>query len=122
MIAAIVVPLGWRSSFSTADCLDVEEAGDFDDAAFEAAAFDAAVGFIRAATLLLPVRFAARDDVRAAFADFDFDLLVAIWPSSESTTASCAATDTTRRGAGQGEERIRSLFEGEAVQQRGRIL
>jgi len=78
MIAAIVVPLGWCSSFSTSDCLD-EDAGDFDDAAFEAA-FDAAVGFGRAATLLLPVRFAARDDLRTAFADLDFGLLVAIWP------------------------------------------
>ena len=66
MIAAIVVPLGWCSRFSTADCLDVEEAGDFDDAAFEVTAFDAAVGFGRAEILLLPVRFAARDDVRAA--------------------------------------------------------
>src|ERR1700694_1702253 len=91
MIAAIVVPLGWCSSFSTADCLDVEEAGDFDDAAFEATASDAARGFPRTRPLLLPVRFTARDDVRAAFADFDFDVLVAIWPSSESTTASCAA-------------------------------
>src|SRR5712671_5645535 len=120
MIAAIVVPLGWCSSFSTADCLD-EDAGDFDDAAFEVA-FDAAVGFGRAATLLLTVRFAARDDLRAAFADVDLDLLVAIWPSSEPTTASCAATDTTPPKGGAGRRAERSLFVGEAVQQRGCIL
>ena len=102
MMAAIVVPLGWCSSFSTADCLDVEEVGDFEDAAFEAAAFDAARGFLRAGTLLLPVCFAARDDLRTAFADLDFDLLVAIWPSSGSTTASCAATDTTPPTGGAG--------------------
>jgi len=121
MIAAIVVPLGWCSSFSTADCLD-EDAGDLNDAAVEAAAFDAAVGFIRAATLLLPVRFAVRDDLRMVFADFDFDLLVAIWPSSGSTTASCAATDTTPPKGGAGRRAERSLFVGEAVQQRGCIL
>jgi hypothetical protein len=42
--------------------------------------------------------------LRTAFADLDFGLLVAIWPSSGSTTASCAATDTTppRGGAGRG--------------------
>jgi len=78
MIAAIVVPLGSRSIASTVSCLDDEGAGDFGDAAFEAAAFDAAVDLGRAATLLLPARFAARDDARAAFADFDFGLLVAI--------------------------------------------
>src|SRR5437773_1719493 len=88
MIAAIVVPLGWCSSFSTADCLDVEDRGDFDDAAFEAAALVAAVGFDRAGTLFLAGRFTVRDDLRVVFADFDFDLLVATWLSSGSTTAS----------------------------------
>jgi hypothetical protein len=122
MIAAIVVPLGWCSSFSTADCLDAEDRRDFDDAAFEAAALVEALGFRRVVTLLLPGRFAVRDDLRMVFADFDFDLLVAIWPSSGSTTALCAATDTTPPRGGQGEERVRLLFAGEAVQQRGRIL
>jgi hypothetical protein len=37
MIAAIVVPFGSYSIFSTADCLDDEDAGDFNDAAFEEA-------------------------------------------------------------------------------------
>src|SRR6266403_4588212 len=106
MIAAIVVPLGWCSSFSTADCLDVEDAGDFDDADFGATSFDAAVGFGRGATLLL-ARFAARDGFRAVL-DSGFDLLVAIWLSSGSKTASCAATDTTppKGGAGRRADQI----------------
>src|ERR1700681_3004170 len=69
MIAAIVVPLGSYSIFSTADCWDDEDAGNFDDAAFEAAALVAAAAFGRAGTLLLAVRFDKRDDLRAVFAD-----------------------------------------------------
>jgi hypothetical protein len=109
MIAAIVVPFGSYSIFSTADCLDDEDAGDFADAAFVAAALVAAVGFDRAGTLLLAGRFTLRDDLRAVVADFDFDLLVAIWFSLGSTTASCAATDTTppiRGGARGGPEPV----------------
>jgi hypothetical protein len=82
MITAIVVPLGSYSIFSTADCLDDEEAGDFDEAAFEAAALVAPVGFGRAGALLLAGRFTVRDGLRAVFADLDFDFLVAIWLSS----------------------------------------
>src|ERR1700730_9326501 len=81
MIAAIVAPLGSCNIFSTVDCLDDEDVGDFDDAVFEAGAVDPTVGFGRGGTLVLVVRFAARDDLRAVFADFDFDLLVAIWLS-----------------------------------------
>jgi hypothetical protein len=81
MIAAIVVPFGSYSIFSTADCLDDEDAGDFDDAAFEAAALVAAAGFSRVGTRLLAGRFTVRNDLRAVFADFDFDLVVAIWLS-----------------------------------------
>src|SRR3979490_1754504 len=65
MIAAIVVPLGSCSNFSTADCLEGEDAGDFDDAAFEAATLVAAVGFDRAGTPLLSGCFTMRDDLRA---------------------------------------------------------
>src|ERR1700719_3445081 len=97
MIAAIVVPLGSCSIFSTADCLDDEDAGDFDDAVFEAAALVAAVDVDRAGTPLLAGRFTLRDDLRAVFADFDFDLLVAIWLSLGSTTASCAGTAASPR-------------------------
>src|ERR1700730_8601288 len=81
MIAAIVVPLGSCSIFSTADCLDDEEAGDFDDTAFEVVAVDEAGGFDRTAAPLLAERFAVRDDLRAVFAGFGFDLLMAIWLS-----------------------------------------
>src|ERR1700716_4596582 len=52
MIATIVVPFGSYSIFSTADCLDDEDAGDFADAAFVAAALVAAGGFDRAGALL----------------------------------------------------------------------
>jgi hypothetical protein len=61
--------------------LDDEDAGDFDDAAFEVTALVEAAGFDRAGALLLTGRFAVRDDLRVVFADFDFDLLVAIWLS-----------------------------------------
>jgi hypothetical protein len=103
MIAAIVVPFGSYSIFSTADCFDDEDAGDFDEAAFEATALVAAVGFDRAGTLLLAGCFTVRDDLRAVFADFDFDLLVAIWLSTGSTTASGAGTGTAPPIGGRGE-------------------
>src|SRR6202158_3567576 len=70
MIAAIVVPFDSRSIFSTTDCFD-EDADDFDNAVFEWAALVAAEGFGPAGTVLLTGRFAVRDDLRAAFADFD---------------------------------------------------
>jgi hypothetical protein len=78
MIAAIVVPFGWYSIFSTADCLDEEDVGDFDGVVFETVALVAVEGFDRTGTLLLAGRFALRDVLRAVFANFDLDLLVAI--------------------------------------------
>jgi hypothetical protein len=78
MIAAIVVPFGSYSIFSTADCLDEEDVGDFDGAAFDAVTLVAAVGFGRAGALLLTGRFTLRDVLRAVFADLNLDLLVAI--------------------------------------------
>src|SRR6266404_1997923 len=83
MIAAIVVPLDSCSIFSTTDCLDVEDAGDFGDAAFEAVALLAAVGLDRAGTLLLGARFTALVDLRAVLANLDFGLLVADRANSE---------------------------------------
>src|SRR5713226_7375237 len=62
MIAAIVVPFGSYSIFSTTDCLEDEDAGDFDDAAFEAAALIAAAGFDRGCALLLAGCFIVRED------------------------------------------------------------
>jgi hypothetical protein len=78
MIAAIVVPFGSCSNFSTVDCLDDEDAGDFDDAAFEVTALAAALCFGPVGILLLAVRFVVRDVLRAVFADFNLDFLVAI--------------------------------------------
>jgi hypothetical protein len=102
MIAVMVVPFVSHSILSTAACLEDEDAGDFDDAVFEAVAFDPTAGFGRAGVLLLAGRFTLRDDLRSVLADFDLDLLVAIWLSLGSTTASCAVTDATRR-SGRGE-------------------
>jgi hypothetical protein len=79
MMAVMVVPFGWRNIASTASCFE-EGAGAFADAAFVAATFDEAVDLDRVA-LLLEVRFSARAVLRAAFADLDFDVLVAIWLS-----------------------------------------
>src|ERR1700716_4028651 len=84
IMAAIVVPFGWRSIASTASCLEGEGADAFDDAVFEAAAIEEAASLDRAETFLLARRFALLDDLRTAFADFGFGLLVAIWPSSGS--------------------------------------
>jgi hypothetical protein len=89
MIAAIVAPLGSLSIFNTADCLEVDDVGAFDDAVLDALVL--AAGFDRAEILLLARRLA----LRGVFTDFDFDLLVAIWHSLGSSTASGAATDTS---------------------------
>jgi hypothetical protein len=95
MIAVMVAPFVSQSILSTAACLDDEAVGDFDDAVFEAVAFDPTVGFGRAGVLLLAGRFSLRDDLRSVLADFDLDLLVAIRPSWCLTTASRAVTDTS---------------------------
>jgi len=108
MIAAIVVPFGSCSIFSTADCLEDEDRGDFDNGVFEAAELFVAVAFGRAGTPLLAERFAVRDDLRAVFADFDFGFLVAIWLSSGSSTASCAATDPTPPKGRRGERTVQT--------------
>src|ERR1700682_5012548 len=81
MIAAIVVPFGCRSIESTASCLEDEGRGAFADPSFVAAAPDAALDFDRLGPLALEVPFAARDDLRTALADLDFDLPVAVWLS-----------------------------------------
>jgi hypothetical protein len=115
MIAAIVAPFGSDSIFSTADCLE-DDAGDFGEIAFEEVAVDEAVVFDRAGAPLLVGRFAVRDDLRVIFVGFDFDLLVAIWLSMGSTTASSAATDPAPPIGGRGERRVEtSLCAGEAV-------
>src|ERR1700738_5595924 len=57
MIAAIVVPLDSCSIFSTVDCLDGDDADDFDEAVFEAAP-NAAAGLAFAQALVLGGGFA----------------------------------------------------------------
>jgi hypothetical protein len=79
MIAVMVVPFGRRNIASTASCFE-EGAGAFSDAAFVAATFDEAVDLDRVA-LFLELRLSGRAGLRAAFADLDFDVLVAIWLS-----------------------------------------
>jgi hypothetical protein len=54
----------------------------FGDEAFAPLSIVEAVGFDGVGALLLANRFAGRDDLRGVFADFDFDLLLAIWLSS----------------------------------------
>jgi hypothetical protein len=76
MTAAMVVPFGSWSIFRTVACLDGAVA--FGDNAFVPLSIVEAAGFDGAGALLL----AGRDDLRGVFADFDFDLLVAIWLSS----------------------------------------
>jgi hypothetical protein len=62
--------------------LEVDGAAAFGGAAFEPLSLDEVVGFDRAGAPLLADCFAARDDFRDVFADFDLDLRVAIWLSS----------------------------------------
>src|SRR6188472_2429386 len=66
MIAAIVAPLGSYNIFSTIDCLDDEEAGGFDVAAFGVMALDPAFGLGRLGALALAGRLPLRD-LRAVF-------------------------------------------------------
>src|SRR5438876_1177862 len=92
MIAAIVVPFGCRSIPRTASCFD-EAFAELAGACLGAAVLDAAVD--RVAVCFLVEDRAARGGLVPRFADLDFGLLVAIWLSLMSATASCAATDTS---------------------------
>jgi hypothetical protein len=88
MIAAIVVPFGCRSIPSTVSCLDEALAG------LAGAGLDGtALGAGETALRLPPEDLVDRDCLVTRFAGFDLVLLVAIWLSLMSTTASCAATD-----------------------------
>jgi hypothetical protein len=77
MMAAIVVPLGSWSIFRTVACFDEARAAPFEVAPF-APVLLAAARFDWDDGLFFAICFAARDDLRDEFADFDFDLLVAI--------------------------------------------
>jgi hypothetical protein len=100
MIAAIVVPFGWYNIFSTADCLDEEDAGDFDDVALEAAALVAAVGFDRTGMLLLAERIVVRDDLGVLLAGLAFGLTVAIWLSLDQRQHNVLPPTRPRRAEG----------------------
>src|SRR6516165_9450158 len=97
-IAATVVPLARRSIESTASCFEDEPLPGFAKAF--AVAFDCGFedfGFSAAGVARL-----LREDFVKRFASFAEFLLMAIWPSLVSTTASCAATGTSPP-IGQGE-------------------
>jgi hypothetical protein len=81
MIAAMVVPFGWRSIASTASCLEAEGAGAFVDTGFVAAVPGSGVGFDWAEPLALTAPFVGQGDLRTVLADLDLFLLVAIWLS-----------------------------------------
>src|ERR1700737_4747842 len=89
MMAATVVPLGWRSIASTASCLEGEGADAFDGAALAMVAEEVA-GFDRAEPLIFSGRLAMRADLRSPFADFGLVLWVATCPSvSANDTIMC---------------------------------
>jgi hypothetical protein len=118
MIAAIVVPLGCRSIPITVSSLG-EARVNLADIAFGLAALDAAGD--RAALRFRLKDGVARDCLVIRFADFDLVLLVAIWVSLMSTTASNAATDTSP-ALRRGHEENRAPSPAIPVQQQGRIM
>jgi len=92
MIAAMVVPFGCRNIPRTVSCLD-EAPVDLAEAAFGVFTLDAPGD---RAELRFPLEDGVvRDCLVVRFADFGLRLLVAIWLSLLSRTASCAATDTS---------------------------
>jgi hypothetical protein len=96
MIAAMVVPLGWRSNARTEACLEPADA--WDEADLGAFTCDAGPGLEREPAAL----FVALTDRVVDTADLDFlpaILSLFICP----TTASCAATETAS-SIGRGEE------------------
>src|SRR3984893_10497634 len=104
MIAAIVVPFGCRRLPSTDSCFD-ESLVDLGEACFDVVTLDVLVAFDCVVRRFFAGDRAGRDGLLGRFADFDLGLLVAIWLSLCSTTASSAATDTSpaipRGGGGE---------------------
>jgi len=91
-MAAIFVPYGFRSSLSTASCLEAPpvalSAASLELTALCATAVFPAPGFLAEERL-------DRSRLAMRLEDFGLDCLVAIWLSLMSATASCAATDTS---------------------------
>src|SRR3984957_9184403 len=98
MIAAIVVPFGSRSSPSTGSCFD-EPLVDLAETFLGVITLDELVAFDTAVRGVFGEGRAGCDPFVTRFAGFDLDLPVAIWLSLMSSTASCAATDTSPRMA-----------------------
>src|SRR3984957_1881508 len=96
MIAAIVVPFGCRSIPSTASCFD-EPLVDLAETFLGVLTLDEPVAFDTAVRGAFAEGRAGCDRLVTLFAVFDLDLLVAIWLSLMSSTASCAATDISPR-------------------------
>jgi hypothetical protein len=76
-------------------------------AAFDPRVFDEATAFDRAEALPFFAGFAARDDLRGVFRDFDFDLLVTIWLSGcvSDSIKRCHRHDPADNLAGWGRRR-----------------
>src|SRR6516162_6189660 len=80
MMAAIVVPLAWRSIPSTVSCFEGEPRSGCAEAAC-AAAFGFGLGVVvLVGRASLAARLIPRDRFAVRFANFDFCLLVAIGP------------------------------------------
>ncbi|WP_442896238.1 hypothetical protein [Bradyrhizobium sp. AZCC 2289] len=118
MIAAIVAPFGWRSIPRTISCFD-EALVSLTAAFWGAAVLDAAVDWVALRfpdeALMVPGCLVPR------FAALDFDLLVAIWLSLMSMTASSAATDTSP-AIGRGKQENLSLRQPVQYGRRGTVL
>lgn len=88
MMAAIVVPLAWRSIERTVSCFETDFAGRL-DVEKVSESFGGVGVFLKDNEARL---------FEAALRFTELDLLVAIRPSLRSTTASCAASDTSPAG------------------------
>src|SRR6516165_5737841 len=86
MMAAIVVPLAWRSIPSTVSCFEGEPLPGCADAACVVALGFGLMAVVFTGRAVLGARLIARDCFAERFANFDFCLLVPIWPSLVSAT------------------------------------
>src|SRR6516164_9575736 len=105
MMAAMVVPLAWRSNDSTVSCFVGDPPLGSAMVRTAALSFDFwAVVFLE--RVALGARLIPRDGFAVCLVSFDFRLLVAIRPSLVSTTA-CATDTATSPAIGRGEDLVR---------------
>ena len=122
VMMAMAAPFGCRSIPRTICCFDWVPV-DLDETSLGADSLDAAGVFVLVLPGFLAGDRAGRDGLVVHLTGFDLGLLVAIWPSLVSTTASSAATDTSPAiQQGERERRKRSLFATQAIQQRGGVV